>query len=155
MFPITFFAVYLCFCWAMSRLSGEAAPALELCKTFLYSLIPIALAYHVAHYLTLLLIQGQTILPLMSDPFGWGWDLFGTADYGIYPLVTTRFEWFLSIAAIVLGHVIAVYLAHVAALRRFATHAGAMRSQYPMLMLMLTYTATSLWIVAQPIVAEG
>ena len=155
MFPIAFLAAYFCFCWAMGRISGESVRALEVCKMFLYSLIPIALAYHVAHFLVLLLIQGQTILPLASDPFGWGWDLFGLSGYTIYPLVTTRFEWFLSIVAIVSGHVIAVYLAHVVALRRFATHTGALRSQYPMLLLMLLYTATSLWIVAQPIVAEG
>ena len=152
MFPIAFFVVYYCFCWAMGRLCGEAIRALEVCKMFLYSLIPIALAYHVAHFLVLLLIQGQTILPLASDPFGWGWDLFGLADYTIYPLLTTKFEWFLSIISIVVGHIIAVYLAHVVALRRFASHTGALRSQYPMLLLMLLYTATSLWIVAQPIV---
>ena len=152
MFPIAFFGVYFCFCWAMGRLSWERLRTLDICKMFLYSLIPIALAYHVAHFLVLLLIQGQTILPLASDPFGWGWDLFGLADYTIYPLLTTKFEWFLSIVSIVLGHIIAVYLAHVVALRSFATHAGAMRSQYPMLLLMLLYTATSLWIVAQPIV---
>ena len=68
MFPIAFFVVYYCFCWAMGRLSGEAMRALEVCKMFLYSLIPIALAYHVAHFLVLLLIQGQTILPLASEP---------------------------------------------------------------------------------------
>ena len=155
MFPVTFLAVYLGFSWAMSRLSGEKVPILQISRIFVYSLIPIALAYHVAHFLVLLLMQGQTILPLLSDPFGWDWDLFGTAHFTIYPLVTTKVEWFLSIGAIVLGHIVAVYLAHVVALRKMSTHAGAMRSQYPMLGLMILYTATSLWIVAQPIVTEA
>jgi hypothetical protein len=62
--------------------------------------------------------------------------------------------WFTAVAAIVLGHIIAVYLAHVLALRLLEERKRALRSQYPMLVLMLTYTVVSLWIMAQPIV-EG
>ena len=50
---------------------------------FAYSFIPIALAYNIAHVITLLLIQGQLIVPLVSDPFGSGWDLFGTVGYSL------------------------------------------------------------------------
>jgi hypothetical protein len=62
--------------------------------------------------------------------------------------------WFLSIAAIVIGHVVAVYVAHVYAMRVFPTVKDAIRSQYPMMALMVGYTMVSLWIVAQPIVAH-
>ena len=48
---------------------------------FVLSLVPIALVYAVAHYFTLFVIQGQYALSLASDPFGFGWDLFGTVDY--------------------------------------------------------------------------
>jgi hypothetical protein len=43
--------------------------------------VPIALAYHLAHYFAYLFVQGQRIVPLLSDPFGRGWDLLGTTDY--------------------------------------------------------------------------
>jgi hypothetical protein len=56
---------------------------------------------------------------------------------------------------IVLGHVIAVYLAHLRAGERFRTAQRALLSQYPMLLLMVIYTMTSLWILAQPITKEG
>ena len=62
--------------------------------------------------------------------------------------------WWAFHTAIVLGHIIAVYLAHVLALRLLEERKHALRSQYPMLVLMLTYTVVSLWIMAQPIV-EG
>ena len=127
--------------------------ALEVARIFAYSLIPIALAYNIAHFITLLLIQGQLIVRLVSDPFGLGWDLFGTVGYSLnIGIINARILWFLSVALIVLGHVLAVYLAHRVAIRTFANRAIALRSQYPMLTLMVVYTVISLWIIAQPIV---
>ena len=128
----------------------------EIARAFVYSLVPIALAYNIAHFSTLLAIQGQLIIPLASDPFGYGWDLFDSAGYQVnIALVNARFAWALSVIAIVLGHIIAVYLSHVIALRAMRDHRSATRSQYPMLGLMVTYTVISLWIVAQPIVGHG
>ena len=127
--------------------------ALEVARIFAYSLIPIALAYNIAHFITLLLIQGQLIVPLVSDPFGLGWDLFGSVGYSLnIGLINARILWFLSVALIVLGHVLAVYLAHRVAIRTFANRAMVLRSQYPILTLMVVYTVISLWIIAQPIV---
>ena len=125
-------------------------------KTFVFSLVPIALAYNLAHFISFLAIQGQLIIPLASDPFGFGWDLFGTGDYQInIRVINAKFVWYISVAAIVLGHITSVYVAHVISVRTMASHATALRSQYPMLALMVAYTATSLWILAQPIVSGG
>ena len=127
---------------------------LEVARRFVFSLIPIALAYNMAHFLSLLVIQGQFIIPLVSDPFGFGWDLFGTADYRVnIGIINAKFVWFTSVVAIVLGHIIAVYIAHVISLRTVSNHSSALRGQYPMLLLMVSYTVTSLWIIAQPIVS--
>jgi hypothetical protein len=118
--------------------------------------VSIAIAYQVAHYYTYLLIQGQAIIALLSDPFGWGWNLFGTAGYKINAaLVGADFVWYSQVALIVAGHVIAVYLAHVTALRLMRNQRLAVRSQYPMLALMILYTVFSLWILSQPIVSGG
>ena len=151
--PVGFFLVYLFFSKLMaSSVEGEIG-ALELARLFGFSLIPIALAYNIAHFITLLLIQGQLIVPLVSDPFGTGWDLFGTVDYSLnINIINARILWFLSVALIVLGHVLAVYLAHRVAVRTFADRAMVLKSQYPMLTLMVVYTVISLWIIAQPIV---
>ena len=83
-------------------------------RSFALTLVPIAIGYHLAHYLTFLLIQGQYIIPLVSDPFGFGWNLFGTAGYRVdIAVVGARFAWYAAVAAIVIGHIAAVYLAHV------------------------------------------
>ena len=63
-----------------------------------------------------------------------------------------RAVWYTAVVAIVVGHVLAVYVAHVVALREFRGRRAALRSQLPMLVLMVGYTVVSLWIIAQPIV---
>ena len=151
---LIFVAVYLLFCAIMAR-SGETEESrntLAVARVFALSLVPIAFAYHLSHFISYLLIQGQVLIPHASDPFGFGWDLFGTSDYQVnIGIVNAQFVWILSIAAIVIGHVIAVYLAHVTALRFFGAHDVALRSQRAMLILMVGYTMVSLWILAQPI----
>ena len=155
-FPSLFLGVYGLFAEWIGTAGGGGRPTGVVARAFVFSLVPIALAYHLAHYLTYLLIQGQLIVPLLSDPFGRGWNLFGTAtlqpDIGI---VGARFAWYTAITAIVLGHIVAVYLAHVIALREFGNRRLALRSQYPMLALMVGYTVVSLWIIAQPIVGTA
>ena len=156
LFPAIFIGTYLVFSQLMALAAGDDLPVSDIARAFVYSLVPIALAYNIAHFFTLLAIQGQLIIPLASDPFGYGWDLFGAADYKVnIALVNARFAWFLSVGAIVLGHITAVYVAHVIALRTMRDHRSAMRSQYPMLALMVMYTVISLWIVAQPILGDG
>ena len=162
--PVIFFLVYLGFCAVIAALARDAgastlagAPkqwsAMSIARVFIFTLVPIAIAYHLAHFLSLFLIFGQQIIPLVSDPFGYGWDLFGTADYQVdIAIVGARFTWLAAVAAIVIGHIVAVYLAHIMALRAFGDRAVALRSQYPMLVLMVGYTMISLWILAQPIV---
>ena len=155
LFPAVFFGVFLAFSWGIRQLGREKTSVQHVARAFIYSLVPIALAYNMAHFLSLLLVQGQLIIPLASDPFGTGWDIFGTADYVIdIAIINAKFVWFMSVVAIVLGHIASVYIAHVISLRRLGNRHDALRSQYPMLVLMVGYTATSLWIIAQPIV-EG
>ena len=128
----------------------------QLIGSFVLSLVPIALAYHLAHYLSFLLIVGQYVIPLASDPFGLGWNLFGTRLYMVdIGIVGARFVWITSVVAIVIGHIVAVWLGHVMALRTFRDNRAALLSQVPMLLLMVGYTMLSLWILAQPVVETG
>jgi hypothetical protein len=129
---------------------------MELARLFVPTLLPIALAYHVAHYLSYLLVAGQVAIPLASDPLGLGWDLFGTARYQVaVGIVGARFAWYTAVVVIVLGHVLAMFVAHRLALERFSERRTARLSQYPLAALMVAYTMLSLWILAQPIVEAG
>ncbi len=148
-----FLGAYLVACALMSAFTAARRPVLELACTFTFSLVPIAIAYHLAHYLTFIVIQGQYIIPLASDPFGFGWDILGTADYRVdITVVGARFAWYVAVVSIIVGHIVAVYLAHVLALNSFGERGLALKSQYPITVLMVLYTVTSLTILAEPIV---
>lgn len=152
-FFLIFLAVFLIVSKAMETLGGDRVRTDPIANAFVITLIPIALAYHLSHYLSLLLIQGQLIIPLLSDPFGYGWDLFGSANYQQnIGIVNSQFVWYFSVVAIVIGHIIAVFLAHVISLSTFSQRQNALASQYPMMGLMIFYTVVSLWIIAQPII---
>ena len=152
-FPLAFLLVYLLFARWMAWAADDQLATGTVARLFVLSLVPIAIAYHLAHYFTFLLIQGQLMIRHVSDPLGIGWNLFGTARYRPdIGIVGARFAWYTALIAIILGHVIAVYIAHVVALREFRDRRAALRSQLPMLVLMVGYTAVSLWIIAQPIV---
>ena len=152
--PCLFGAVYLTFCHAIAAFgSGGRVPTRGVAGFFVLSLVPIAIAYHLSHYLSCLLIAGQFIIPLASDPFELGWDLFGAAAYRLdIGIVNAKFVWYVAVTAIVVGHVLGVYVAHVMAMRVFAERGAALLSQIPMLVLMVGYTMVSLWILSQPIV---
>lgn len=148
---LIFASLYLSICALMGKVSRINLGAFDLGKAFVYTLIPIALAYHVAHFLLFLLIQGQLLVPLVSDPFGFGWDLFGTIGYVLnFSLVSPNTYWFISVVSIVAGHIMAVFLAHNTAFNLIPKRHYALRSQIPMLMLMVGYTVASLWIITQP-----
>ena len=116
---------------------------------FVHSLVPIAVAYVMAHYFSLLVYQGQAIWPLASDPLGRGSDIFGTAhsqiDYGV---ISSSTIWYVQVAALVIGHVAALVLAHDRALAMFHRARDATRSQYWMLAVMIGFTSLGLWLLA-------
>ena len=144
---------YLAACAAMSAMTRARLSPLDMARSFVLTLVPIAIGYHLAHYLTFLLIQGQYIIPLVSDPFGFGWNLFGTAGYRVdIAIVGARFAWYAAVTAILTGHIAAVYLAHRKAMHTLGTHSTALRSQVPLTALMVVYTFVSLSILAEPIV---
>jgi len=151
--PLLFVAVYLVFCRMIAWCGDARVPVTRVAGLFVLTLVPIAIAYHLAHYLSFLVMAGQYLIPLASDPFGLGWDLFGTKNHFIrIGLIDARALWYISIGTIVVGHVVAVYLAHCISLRAYSDRQVALRSQLPMVALMVCYTITSLWIIAQPIV---
>jgi hypothetical protein len=132
----------------VARRIGRGQARLE--QAFIGSLIPIAIAYVVAHYATLLLVQGQLAIPLASDPFGYGWDLFGTLDYrvNVQPLTANQI-WYLQSGALVLGHVLGLVIAHDKALALFGSTKVALRTQYALLALMVLYTVGGLWLLSR------
>ncbi|TIP83557.1 MAG: hypothetical protein E5X63_21060 [Mesorhizobium sp.] len=128
---------------------GQAAGLL------VWSIVPIALAYHVAHYLTALLVDGQYAVAALSDPFALGWNLFGTADMQIEAGVAAGagsawWLWNFQAGVIIIGHMLAVLVAHGLAWRLHPIPARAALSQLPLTVLMIAYTVFGLWLLATP-----
>ena len=122
----------------------------SLTGAFLGSLVPIALAYIVAHYFSFFVRELQYLAPLASDPFGFGWDLFGTAD--VTPRINVlapKTIWYAQVAALVIGHVAGLVLAHDRAVELFDSPRKAAISQYAMLALMVVYTVAGLWLLSR------
>ncbi len=126
-------------------------PVKELGRSFAHTLIPIALAYLVAHYFSAFLYQEQAQFTyLLSDPLGHGSDLFGTAGGGInYGIVGSNTVWYVQVAALVIGHVLALTLAHDRALAVYDKVRHASRSQYFMLAVMVGFTCFGLFLLSQ------
>ncbi len=149
-------AAYALAIWAGWRLAGRKGALAEHFGSFVLSIIPISLAFHFAHYLAVLLINGQYALVAASDPFSQAFDLLGYADYHVTGSWLTNHHtvaliWKLQAGAIVLGHILAVVLAHALALKCYGRTRGAVISQVPLMVVMVAYTLFGLWLLATPI----
>lgn len=122
---------------------------------FAPSILPIALGYHVAHYLPSFLVESQYALVALSDPFLNGSDWLGLGEFyvstGFFNRQSSVRVIFLSQAsAVVIGHVLAVLVAHVIAVHHFGSTRRAVLSQAPIALFMVGYTFFGLWLLASP-----
>ncbi len=119
--------------------------------------MPISIAFHSAHYLTQLLINGQYLVVVMSDPFALDWNLIGTADMHVTAsflqnLESVRLVWTAQTAMIVAGHVAGIIVAHGIATAEFQTSKNAAVSQMFLAAAMVFYTVFGLWLLSTPTV---
>ena len=114
---------------------------------YAHSIVPIAAGYAIAHYFSLLFLDGQNTWILASNPFGQdGVNLFGTYDRPIdYTVLGTRTIAYVQVGAIVLGHVLGVMLAHDRAVRRSRVHVT--RGQLPLVAVMIGFTVGGLGLL--------
>ena len=147
--------VYSACLWAGVRLAQTGTPLVLAFRAFAPALLPIAFGYHLAHYLPSLLVDGQSIPIVLTDPWGTGADLWG---YG-HPHVSTgffnrldtvRLIWLAQAGAVVAGHVIAILMSHAIALRLLGGQRRAALSQLPMAGFMIGYTLFGLWLLTSP-----
>jgi hypothetical protein len=150
--PYFYLGLYLFFIWLAKKITRSTASLMDLALTFGYSLIPIAFVYNITHYYTLIATQGSQIVRLVSDPFGYGWDIFATRRWLMAPVtLDAGVVWHTQVWLILFGHIVSVYLAHIEALKAFPTQRQASLSQLPMLLLMVAFTTIGLWILSMPI----
>ena len=128
-------------------LAGRATdlPRRAMPGAFAHAIVPIALGYLVAHYLTLFVIEGQRTMIAISDPFSDGSDWFGTAGRGVDLSIASHPTMIASIqvGAIVVGHVLGAVSAHDRSVRLFPRR-HVIAGQLPLMALMVAYTVTGL-----------
>ena len=133
-----------------ARTAGGDFGVQELARRFVHSLVPIAIAYVLAHYVSLLLYQGQAVPALLSDPLGRGSDIFGWSDWTVDTTwIGSETLWYLQVGFVIAGHVAALSLAHDRAVALYDRAAVAVRSQYWMLGVMVGFTCLALWLLSE------
>jgi hypothetical protein len=142
--------VYLCI-----RLTAPAQHATILFHRQAFTLLPIALAYHFAHFLPTLLVDAQYTLKALTDPLKSGADILNFGQFyvttGFFNTpATVRLIFLTQAGAIVLGHILAILLSHRIAADYFKTRREILISQIPLSVFMVFYTVLGLWLLATP-----
>ena len=134
-------------CYFAIRASGEKLGLNEVSLKFGHTMLPIAFAYHVTHYLSLLLFEFQTVLYRLNDPFGFGWNLFNiqepVVDYFIEPIVL----WIIMVIVTLAGHMLSVVLAHDLSVKLFG-HQKSDKTQYIFLFITVALTLQALFVLS-------
>ena len=147
--------LYMACVYAGWKMAGARVGFVEIAGRLVYSIIPISLVFHCAHYLTRILVNVQYAFLAWNDPLSRDWNLLGAGHFH----VTTSFFnyldavaliWGVQTAVIVLGHVIGIVIAHVIALDIYRSSRTAVRSQIFPAILMVGYTVFGLWLLSTP-----
>lgn len=118
-------------------------------------ILPIAFAYHVAHFLTAFMVNVQYAVAAASDPMHTGADLLNLGTF----YVTTGFFnthhtvqiiWLFQAGTVVIGHLLSVLLTHGLAVKLWGNGRAAVISQIPLAIFMIFYTFLGLWLLASP-----
>lgn len=141
--------------WLGLRLAGQRGGFGAAFCLFAPTILPIALGYHLAHYLTSFLVDSQYALAAASDPMARGADYLGLGTFYVTTsffntAASVRVIWLSQAGVVVLGHVLAVMLAHALALRQVPNTRQAVLSQAPLAVFMVLYTLFGLWLLASP-----
>ncbi len=147
------FLVYSMFVWISKKWADGPNSSHKYSVYFVkyaYGLITIALFYHLAHNVEHFFMESQKVYVLVSDPFGYDWNLFGTAKLMPQPLLSLQTIWYIQVVLIITGHVFGIYISHKHGYELFEDRRSAIKSQIPMICLMVLFSVLSLWLVAQP-----
>ena len=134
-------------CFFAIKVSGSDLELNHVSNLFGHTMLPIAFAYHVTHYLTLLLFESQTFFYRFNDPIGIGMNILNvqepTINYFVEPLVI----WGIQVAVTLLGHMLSVVLAHDLAVKLFG-HQQSDKTQYIFLFITVALTLQALFVLS-------
>jgi len=133
-----------------SRLSKRKLNTRTIFKSFSYAVLPIALFYHLAHNSMHFFMEAQELIPLLSDPFGLGWNLFGTADDTYREILTNEIVSWIQVGLVIMGHILSVQIAE-SIFRKMEHQTGnRLKVITPLILVMILYSSISIFLIASP-----
>ncbi|MEE8401886.1 MAG: 4Fe-4S binding protein [Candidatus Hydrothermarchaeaceae archaeon] len=143
--------VYYIFAVISKATSGDTrVPLKTVFISYAYPFLPIALLFHLAHNSMHLFSEGQGLIPILSDPMGRGWNLFGTATWTLKPILSMGTIMNMQMLLMAVGFIYAVYIGHSISLRTFSDRRHSLKSLFPMLILMILASIAGIWLLMQP-----
>ena len=134
-------------CYFAIKVGGSELKLNEVSKLFGHTMLPIAFAYHITHYLTLLLFETQTFIYRLNDPLGTGLNLFNVQEPEINYFIEPIIIWGIQVAVTLLGHMLSVVLAHDLAVKLFG-HQQSDKTQYIFLFITVALTLQALFVLS-------
>ncbi|MFQ5911580.1 MAG: hypothetical protein ACE5JS_00160 [Nitrospinota bacterium] len=153
----TFGSAYFLVCRIMSHFSDGLRKTREIARDFAMTLVPIAAAYHIAHFIPAVPSRVTGLVQAMADPLSLGWHLFGWHSFKWdvkWTPETAGIIWVAQTGLIVLGHIVSIWSAHRRALILIGDKSKASKVELPVAILMICYTVVSLWIISRPVLNE-
>lgn len=138
-------AIFLFFVWAAKLAGNEAIPLKKLFVNFSYSTVPLGLAAWIAFSLGIILPNGSYLLHILSDPFAWGWNLLGTANFPWTPIFTGAMP-YLMILTMLLGLLFSLDVALKIARQTFTNLENAMKGAVPIMGFLGLMTLGLMWL---------
>ena len=140
--------------WGLSWLTGKSARDTAygtkgIFVWFALAFIPLAIAMHLAHNFFHMFVEGAAVIPALSDPFGFGWNLFGTAGISFTVLPTAVVPTF-QVLAVGLGLAASVYCLYRLTINMFKERRQALRALAPMMAFLLGLGAFYMWLLTIP-----
>jgi len=140
--------LYWLSCRAAAWWAGGGVGTRTVFLHYAYSLLPVALFYHLAHNLAHVLMEGAEVVPLLSDPMGTGANLFGTRELHLGAAVAEDTLWYVQVGLILVGHVAGVLVAHRLSRKLYEDKRAATRSLVPMTVMMILISVAGLSLMA-------
>ncbi len=136
-------------CYFAIKVSDSDYSLNKISLAFAHTMLPIAFAYHVTHYLSLLLFESQTFLYRLNDPIGTGVDLFGIDEIVVVYFLSPVALWAIQVIVTLLGHMLSVVLAHDLSVKLFG-HKQSDKTQYIFLLITVVLTLQALFVLSVP-----
>lgn len=138
--------IFLAFSWFSKILSGnKEVPLKKIFISFAYTLVPLGLGVWIGFSLGIILPNGSYILHIISDPFAWGWNVFGTANFAWTP-VFTGILGYLQGATLLVFYLFAINYGNRISKQIYPESGQAQRGWIPILAFLTLITLVFLWL---------